>query len=230
MEQEKQKNKFSLFKRDTKDDYSEGRLLELINTVGNSLLIGVLFIICSIPVITLGTSLTSFYYAMIKSVRKGRGYPAKEFFASFKRNILKGIAYTAVLGIIGFLLLFNRALYIVRDDRAALLLVCLYDVLLVFWAAFTVWIFPVISRFNIPVGRTIVLTYNIAARYFYFTIMLIAAIGGTVWLCLKLSVGFTLIIPPFVCYFSTYIIERAFKRYIPKPSDDEDGWYYDGND
>ena len=221
------KKKQFFFRKNPTDEYSEGRLLELINTVGNSLMIGVLFIVCSIPVVTTGASLSSFYYAMIKSVRKGRGYPAKEFFASFKRVLLKGIAYTAVLGIIGFLLLFNRALYIVRDERSAMLLVCLYDVLLVFWAAFTVWIFPVISRFNIPVGQTIVLTFNIAARYFYFTILLIAAFVGTVWLCLKLSVGFTLIIPPFVCYFSTYIIEKAFKRYIPKPSENEDGWYYE---
>ncbi len=209
--------------------FADGRLLDLINKVGNALLVGILFILGCIPVVTAGTSLTAFYYAMIKSVRKDRGYPAKEFWRSYKKNILKGTAYTVVIVLLAYVLLLNRYAFLLSSESARELMVIIYDVMLVFLASFTVWIFPVISRFDIPVGRTILLTFTIAARFFYFTIVLIAAWVLTVMLCWKLSVGFTLLIPPFVCYFSTYIIERAFKKYTPKPSDREDGWYYEGD-
>ena len=223
---EKEKKKW--FGRQSGDAYSEGRLLGLVNITGNALLVGVLFLIGCIPVVTVGTSLSAFYYAMIKSVRKERGYPTKEFFRSYKRNLLKGIAYTVVLVLIGGLLVFNRFFYLAGQDGAAVVAVVAYDVMLVFFAAFMVWIFPVISRFDFKAGTTILLTFTIAARFFYFTILLIAAWVLTIYLCLKLSVGFTLLIPPFVCYFSTFIIERAFGKYTPKPKDNEDGWYYDG--
>ena len=208
--------------------------MTLINIVGNSLLLGILFLLCSIPVVTFGTSLSAFYYAMIKSVRKERGYPVREFFSAFKRNALKGIVYTVILAAIGYLLLLNRTIFITKDDpdgtAHAALWVTVYDILLVVWAAFTVWIFPVISRFKLEVKRTVSLTFTVAGRCFYFTVLLIAGWVLTVYLCLKLSVGFTLIVPPLACYGSTYIIERAFKRFIPKPSGKEDGWYYDGEE
>lgn len=214
------------------DQYSEGRLMTLINTVGNSLLLGILFLLCSIPVVTFGTSLSAFYYAMIKTVRRERGYPVREFFSAFKRNVLKGIIFTVLLAAIGYLLLLNRTIYITKDDpdgsAHAALWVTVYDILLIVWAAFTVWIFPVISRFKLAFKKTVSLTFTIAGRYCYFTVLLIAGWALTVYLCLKLSVGFTLIVPPLACYGSTYIIERAFKRFIPKPSEREDGWYYDG--
>ena len=215
------------------DRFSEGRLMTLINTIGNSLLLGILFLICSLPVVTFGTSLSAFYYAMIKTVRRERGYPVREFFSAFKRNILKGIIFTVLLALIGYLLFLNRTIYIAKDDpdgsAHTALWVTVYDILLVVWAAFTVWIFPVISRFKLEFKKTVSLTFTIAGRYFYFTALLIAGWALTVYLCLKLSVGFTLIVPPLACYGSTYIIERAFKRFIPKPSEREDGWYYDGN-
>ena len=215
------------------DRFSEGRLMTLINTIGNSLLLGILFLICSLPVVTFGTSLSAFYYAMIKTVRRERGYPVREFFSAFKRNILKGIIFTVLLVLIGYLLFLNRTIYITKDDpdgaAHTALWVTVYDILLVVWAAFTVWIFPVVSRFKLEFKKTVSLTFTIAGRYFYFTALLIAGWALTVYLCLKLSVGFTLIVPPLACYGSTYIIERAFKRFIPKPSEREDGWYYDGD-
>ena len=215
------------------DRFSEGRLMTLINTIGNSLLLGILFLICSLPVVTFGTSLSAFYYAMIKTVRRERGYPVREFFSAFKRNILKGIIFTVLLVLIGYLLFLNRTIYIAKGDpdgsAHTALWVTVYDILLVVWAAFTVWIFPVISRFKLEFKKTVSLTFTIAGRYFYFTALLIAGWALTVYLCLKLSVGFTLIVPPLACYGSTYIIERAFKRFIPKPSEKEDGWYYDGD-
>ena len=206
--------------------------MTLINTVGNSLLLGILFLLCSIPVVTFGTSLSAFYYAMIKTVRRERGYAVREFFSAFKRNVMKGIIFTVLLAAIGYLLLLNRTIYITKDDpdgsAHAALWVTVYDIMLIVWAAFTVWIFPVISRFKLAFKKTVSLTFTIAGRYCYFTVLLIAGWALTVYMCLKLSVGFTLIVPPLACYGSTYIIERAFKRFIPKPSEREDGWYYEG--
>lgn len=209
-------------------DYSEGRLMSLINKTGNSLLLNILFLVCSLPLVTFGASLSAYYYAMVKTVRCERSYPAGEFFKAFKRNIIKGSVYTIVIAAIGVLFFINREYCIYNVSRYSVMMVAAYDVLIAFLAIFVIWIFPVISRFDVDVKRTVLLTFNIAVRRFHFTLALAALIAATVFLCLKLSVGFGLVIPAAACYLSAYMIEPAFKSFIPAPQDNEDPWYYTG--
>ena len=218
---------------DPTGQYTQGSLMTAINRIGNAVLIELMFFICSIPIVTFGASLSAFYYAMMKSVRCERSYPLKEFFSAFKRSLLKGILYTVLSILLIALLIFN---IIYADAYAAAYtaaqtapLMAVYIILLVFAVAFTLWIFPVISRFRLDFKRTVVLTFTIAVKRFYFTLALAALSAAGIWLIMKLSVGFTLVVPAAVCYLSTYLIEPAFRTYIPKPEANEDAWYYDGH-
>lgn len=219
-------------------DYSEGTLLGFFNKMGNALVVGILFLACSIPVITLGTSATAAYYAMMKSVRCERSYPVKEFFSAFKRNLLKGILYTVALlligAVLGFDLFYAGALKAAGMEAGRLgdgsntVISIAYGICAAFTAVFALWIFPVISRFDISVKRTVILTFTIAVKYFYFTLALAAIAAVSAVLIWKLSVGFILVIPAAVFYGATYIIEPAFRHYIQKPEEGEDDWYYTG--
>ena len=42
--------------------------------------LGLLALACSLPLVTLGASAAALYYALAKSVRRGRGSPWREFF------------------------------------------------------------------------------------------------------------------------------------------------------
>ena len=48
----------------------DGRFMELINGFGELVMLSVAFLICCIPVVTIGPAMTSLYYAVIKSVRR----------------------------------------------------------------------------------------------------------------------------------------------------------------
>lgn len=210
------------------DSFSEGKLMEVINRIGNSLLIGFLFLICSIPIVTIGASISAFYYSMMKSVRCQRSYPVKEFFRAFKKNLLKGSLYTVLIIAVTALLLFGRNISLNEISKRGLIAGAVYDVLLVFDIAFAVWIFPVISRFDISFGRTVRLTITLAIKYFYYTIILFAGLALFVLLILKLSVGFILVVPAVACYAATYVVEPALRGFMEKPEDDADAWYFYG--
>lgn len=53
--------------------------MEVMGEVWNLIAVSVLWIVCSIPLITIGTSTSALYYAVVKSIRKGFGYPVREF-------------------------------------------------------------------------------------------------------------------------------------------------------
>ncbi|MBE5961585.1 MAG: DUF624 domain-containing protein, partial [Lachnospiraceae bacterium] len=73
---------------------SDGPILNVTNKVGQIVTLTFLWIIGCIPILTIGASTTAFYYSMIKTVRMERGYPTKEFFSAFRRNMKNGILFT----------------------------------------------------------------------------------------------------------------------------------------
>ena len=65
--------------------FFNSRFFEGITKLTDILIIGFYFIVCSIPLFTIGASATALYYATNKCIYRGRGYTT-EFFHSFKEN------------------------------------------------------------------------------------------------------------------------------------------------
>ena len=48
--------------------------------------LSIIFVFSSIPIFTIGASLTALYYAVQKSLKNDRGYVGKEYWAAWRRN------------------------------------------------------------------------------------------------------------------------------------------------
>ena len=53
----------------------DGKLYKFLDKFWHMVWIGVLWIVCSLPIITIGASSAAAYYAMVKSVRKSEDKP-----------------------------------------------------------------------------------------------------------------------------------------------------------
>ena len=51
----------------------DGKIVSLLNKAGEIILLNMVFLLCCLPVITIGPALASLYYATIKSIRRERG-------------------------------------------------------------------------------------------------------------------------------------------------------------
>ena len=60
--------------------------MRVLNMISDIVLISMLWLLCSLPVVTVGASTTAAYYTIMKVVHKKTGYISKEFFKSFKLN------------------------------------------------------------------------------------------------------------------------------------------------
>ncbi len=209
-----------------KDDYNS-RFINALTNIGNALLLNILFIVCSIPFFTLGASLSAYYYAMVKVVRRGRSYALTEFFREFKRSFLKATLYTLLIIAAGFLFWFDRECFAYSGRRYAFVAVAVLDVLVIILVFFLVWIFPVVSRFKGSFKSLLKFTFVISFKHILFTVLLIAGFAACIYLCWVFPVSFTLFLPAGFCFGSTFIIEPVFKKYINEPSENVDGWYYD---
>lgn len=186
-------------------------VLDIIEKVGNGLLLNILFLLCSIPVITFGASAASYYYAMRNCVVDDNSYPAKTFFKTFGRCFKRSIPYTLIIAALTVLFFVNRQYCAVTyQARKAVIMVAAYDVFIFLLALYTIYIFPAVSRFegNLKLLSRIVLTAVAKKPLVALALAAVTALGG--FLVIKLSVGFTLIVPAVLCYVSVMLLERAF--------------------
>lgn len=207
---------------------SDSKFIYYLNKIGQTIALTALFLLCCIPIITIGSSITSYYYAMIKSIRRERGYPTTEFLHSFQRNFIKGSVVT--IGIIATLALLyvNREFAAKTGDVTSPVMVITYDILFILILLLIIFIFPAMSRFNLKLTSLLRLSLIMALRHLPTTIVLTAGVCLCgILLLYVVPIPFIVVLPGAWCYLSTYLVEPVLKRYMPKPEEGEDAWYYE---
>lgn len=218
---------------------SDGPLYQFLDKMGHLILLNLIWIFCCIPVVTILPATTAFYYATVKSIRRGHGYPLKEYFSSFRSNLKRGIPLTVVLLLLGALLLFNIRTAWTSETERGLALALVYMILIFFCIGFTVFVCPVLSRFSIQMSRLVKMTSAMVFRHLPVTILLSAGTGGCGFLiCSAFQavyseedtmplIALLLLLPGIWCYASTYLVEPVLRKYMPPPQEGESAWYYE---
>lgn len=207
---------------------TDSPLMKTLSKIGNIIILNFLFLLGCIPIITIGTSISALYYAMMKSVRKERSYPMKEFLRAYKRNLVNGCLFTLGIAACSFLLYVNREYVALAQTTVSLIMIVIYDALFCLLVFITLFLFPVMSRFEMTRISLLRLSLIMTFKHLPYTICLFAGFIICVMLLLwVLPIPFLFILPGAWCYASTYLVERVFKHYMPKPKEGEDAWYYE---
>ncbi len=82
-------------------------LMQFLSKVAQVLELNLLFLVCSIPVFTIGASLTALYYCFFKEKDGQEGYLIRKFFKSFKENFKQATLLWLIL-LAFFLLLYTE--------------------------------------------------------------------------------------------------------------------------
>ncbi|MCM1537472.1 MAG: YesL family protein [bacterium] len=75
----------------------EGKFFNILSRIADLLWLNVLTIVCCIPVITAGASITAMYSVTIPMVKNEEGYLTRDFFKAFARNFFQATAMWAVI-------------------------------------------------------------------------------------------------------------------------------------
>lgn len=89
------------------DKVTKSRLYELGENLWDIIALSVLWILFSIPVITSAASSAALYYAVNRRYRKISDAPVKDFFRSFKSNLIQGIPLSLLVTLFGGFIIFN---------------------------------------------------------------------------------------------------------------------------
>lgn len=115
--------------------------------VADLIVINLLFILCSLPIVTIGASATAMHYTL-RRWREGQGSIAKDFFKSFRMNFRQATILWLVFLLLGAVLALN--FWMVSSwtgpmYRTAMVMLIVFGAVLLAWVGV---VFPFLARFD----------------------------------------------------------------------------------
>lgn len=133
----------------------DGPVVQFLSKVADLMWLNILAIVCCIPVITIGASLTALNYMALKIVRNEESYITKGFFKAFKENFKQSTAiwliFMVVFGVIyaDYRIVLTTDIQINKVVKALIVMIAALSI-------FTfMYVFPLQSKFSNTVKKTI---------------------------------------------------------------------------
>lgn len=204
----------------------DGPLMGILEKTGQLIVLSALWLVGSLPVITLGTSTAALYYGVMKGLRRERGSPWREFLRCYRMALGRGIA-ASLLGLIpGVLLAMNIRILTAQEGRNVLLTLNVAGLILLLAAA--VYIGPVLSRFTMKAVKAWQLAFVMSLRFPLDTVWML---GGTALLALLQVYVFpmatVLFLPGAWSFVISFRMEGCLRKYMPPRKENENAWYYE---
>ena len=133
----------------------DSRIYRFFETVWNLILVNILTLLCCIPVITIGASLTAMYDVLLKIRRKEEGRVSGNFFAAFRSNFKQASILWIMFALVFLSLAFDyRFTVLYPETFPAPVRYFIVTAAFIFFMIFQ-YVFPLQARFENTVFMTI---------------------------------------------------------------------------
>ncbi|MGN1267216.1 MAG: YesL family protein [Dorea sp.] len=207
------------------DNFLTAALLRLWDLV----LANLLFILCSIPLVTIGPALTALYHCTLRIVKGNHSGTLKTFFRAFKQNFKQSIIVWLVTVLMAMIIYSNFSFLKQIDSTFAEILTYSTFGITVILAIFNIYIYPVIAAFEGSLKALIKNAFIFASVNFIKTILMLL-IWGFPLLMTYMDVQLQ---PLYVfcwffflfatlAYICSFMLYKMFKPYLPKDETTEE--------
>ncbi|MDR2938866.1 MAG: DUF624 domain-containing protein [Clostridiales bacterium] len=196
------------------------------NILSDILILSFLWIFCSLPLFTIGASTTALYYTTTKIVTDRDGYIFKDFFKSFKRDFLKATGAWLLILLITFIIYSTLVNMDFISETIPILngfIRTVYISMLVLFfielCMFTVFVFPILSRFELSFKSLLATSLFMANRHLLTTVLCFALFAAIFFIGVFVLPFILLVSMGIYAYLSSWLLVRAFKKYKPEIDD-----------
>lgn len=196
--------------------------------IGNLWMLNLLWLVCSLPIFTLGASTTALVYSCMK-LRQDEGYLFSNFFKSFKENFRQSTLIWLMYLVVGALIGLGLIFWNNYNKPGSKLIWAVVIAMAILYVISVLYVFAIQSKFVNTIKDTIKYSFLIGFSHLKETIMLVLIVAGvilanlfTVFLVnfVTLNVGMS-----FVVYWMSAHYQKIFEKYIPKRDyPDDDYW------
>ena len=203
-------------------------LFRILGRIVDIFLLNLFWLICSIPIVTIGASTTALYYTAMKAIKLEEGYIAKRFFKSFKENFKQSTLLWLVCllagGVFGFDLLFSIA---GKDQFYGKPFMFIFTIIVCLYVFTMIYVFPLQAKFKNSIKGTLKNAFLLSIKNFPWTLLMVLIIALIVFLLFASPIFGVLMILMGMgsfAYLTAFIFMHIFKPFLPKerPVTDEE--------
>ncbi len=129
-------------------------VMRFLSRVADVLILNLLFLICSIPVFTIGASLTAMYYCLFKIKEEEEGYLVKKFFHSFRQNFKQATLMWLIMLAVAVVLFLEFLMYRESPGTTGFVVRAIVLVGWIFWYLIGTYAFALQSKFYNSIKNT----------------------------------------------------------------------------
>ena len=182
--------------------------------IADFLILSCLWLLCSIPVVTVGAATAAMYDCCARCLKEGQRELLSRFFRTFRRELLGSIPSTLLWTVIlGSLYVLVRSFTSSAEGTGVnLTLAYAMVILLALVVGIASWVFPLLSRFTMGFGGLNLTAFRLAIAHLPRTAALAAVNVAAIWLCLTMLMP-VMVVPGIASLLSAHILEPVFKKY-----------------
>ena len=205
----------------------DSRIMSFLAKLGDMFILNVLYLVCCIPVITIGAATTALYYNTLKMAENRESYVWREFLRTFKENFKQATIIWMIILVIGAVLVgYFLVMWGIGSQALASVTAIVVIVVGVFLILTAVYVFPVLARFDNSVLNIMKYALLMAIRHLPSTVVILAIHSVPLLLAFASLEAFIRGLLPvllftvsILAYFESKLFSRIFSNYYPKTED-----------
>lgn len=203
----------------------DNRFFVFMGRVADLMMLNFICILCCLPIVTAGASITAMYYVTLKMARNDESYIIRGFFHSFRQNLKQGIVIHLIMLIVGILLLFDLyfARFMQSESKLYTALAIIFMIGLILYMMILTYVYPVLSKFYNSIKNTFRNAFLMSIRHFPYTLLLLAISIVPLVLMIFVTPAFPIILFlyliigfAFISLAQSMIFVKIFDKYIPE--------------
>lgn len=192
-----------------------------LSIVTDFVLLNLLWILCSLPILTIGASTSALYYCMLKIVREREHGIFSMFFHAYRDNLKQGCGLTMILAGIGIFLACDLWFFSLLEGFLFKIAAGIVMILVIVWLLVISYVFPILAQFENTVAghlrsalilaithplKTIsIVALNLLPVAFFLFAPSVFVASIPVWLFCGISM---------VAFFNAKILVKVFEQFI----------------
>ena len=207
----------------------DNKFFTFMNKVADLCILNIICLVCCIPIVTAGASITAMYYVTLKMVRNEEAYIVRSFFKSFKDNFKQATIINLIMIAVGAVLYLDLNLAKNKPGSAGQIFHVIFMAFVIIYYVLFLYVYPILARFYNTIRNTIKNALFMAIRHLPYTVvmvliglcpLLLLFIGSyqiqSTLFALFLVMGFGVI-----AYCNSFFLVKIFDHYMPKEENEE---------
>ncbi|MCQ2524011.1 MAG: DUF624 domain-containing protein [Lachnospiraceae bacterium] len=202
---------------------SRNLLGRFMNWVGNIVILNFLWLIFSLPIVTIGASTTALYYSTMKWIRRDEGYIHTNFIKSFKENFKQSTIMWLLMLLLGFVITLDlRIGMFFNNGQAGItmgkIMVITSILLFIPYILVLTYIFPVQAKFENSIKDNIKNAFLMSIAHFGYTLLIFFILFTFVFLTLtsKVFIGLEILTGfGLYGYMTSALFVAVFRKHLP---------------